>query len=160
MNQILKTKRRAAEFLQGKVLRVVWRHRAKEVGLEFEDGTRLFVDGHSNVTSNCRSPEAPPRIWNEPQGSYALRPDGKPNVGTKKVDSDRIRFASRRERHFRRLKWALQALAIPALAQRQLFPDRIAVADERARFRSLGLGCAWQLHNTANAVRARCIAAP
>ncbi len=40
--------RRATEHLQGKVVRVIWRHRTNEVGIEFEDGTRIFVDGHSN----------------------------------------------------------------------------------------------------------------
>jgi hypothetical protein len=35
---------RATELLRGKVVRVVWRHRANEIGLEFDDGTRLFVD--------------------------------------------------------------------------------------------------------------------
>ena len=35
---------RATELLRGKVVRVVWRHRTREIGLEFEDGTRLFVD--------------------------------------------------------------------------------------------------------------------
>ena len=36
--------RRATDILRGKVVRVVWRHRSKEIGLEFTDGTRLFVD--------------------------------------------------------------------------------------------------------------------
>lgn len=36
--------RRATELLQGKRVREVWRHRAAEVGIEFTDGTRLFVD--------------------------------------------------------------------------------------------------------------------
>ncbi|MEQ1739605.1 MAG: hypothetical protein ABL884_06835 [Methyloglobulus sp.] len=35
---------RATEILQGKVVRIVWRHREKELCIEFTDGTRLFVD--------------------------------------------------------------------------------------------------------------------
>ena len=40
--------------------------------------------------------------------------------------------AIKREWHFKQLKWALQALAIPASDQRQLFPEGVAVADELA----------------------------
>lgn len=36
--------RRATELLRGKVVRTVWRHRTREVGAEFTDGTRPFVD--------------------------------------------------------------------------------------------------------------------
>jgi hypothetical protein len=36
--------RRATEMLRGKVVAVVWRHRIGEIGIEFTDGTRLFVD--------------------------------------------------------------------------------------------------------------------
>jgi hypothetical protein len=39
--------RRATELLRGKIVRVVWRHRASEVGVEFTDGTRFFVDAAS-----------------------------------------------------------------------------------------------------------------
>ena len=35
---------RATEMLSGKVVRTVWRHRPGEVGIEFVDGTRLFID--------------------------------------------------------------------------------------------------------------------
>ena len=35
---------RATRMLQGKVVRAVWRHRPEEIGIEFEDGARLFVD--------------------------------------------------------------------------------------------------------------------
>ena len=35
---------RATELLKGKVVAKVMRHRAKEVCIEFTDGTRLFVD--------------------------------------------------------------------------------------------------------------------
>lgn len=34
----------ATALLAGKVVRTVWRHRTGEVGIEFTDGTRLFVD--------------------------------------------------------------------------------------------------------------------
>jgi len=37
---------RATEMLKGKVVEKALRHREKEVGLEFTDGTRLFVDAH------------------------------------------------------------------------------------------------------------------
>jgi len=37
---------RATEMLKGKVVEKVLRHREKEVGIEFTDGTRLFVDAH------------------------------------------------------------------------------------------------------------------
>lgn len=39
---------RVTELLHGKVVRAVWRHRAGEVGLEFTDGTRFFVDALSS----------------------------------------------------------------------------------------------------------------
>ncbi|MBL0380372.1 MAG: hypothetical protein JKP90_23305 [Desulfofustis sp. PB-SRB1] len=32
------------KLLKGKTVKTVWRHREKEVGIEFTDGTRLFVD--------------------------------------------------------------------------------------------------------------------
>jgi hypothetical protein len=34
----------ATELLRGKEVATVWRHRQGEVGIEFTDGTRLFVD--------------------------------------------------------------------------------------------------------------------
>jgi hypothetical protein len=34
----------ATELLRGKEVATVWRHRSREVGVEFTDGTRLFVD--------------------------------------------------------------------------------------------------------------------
>lgn len=37
--------RRATDMLAGKSVRRVLRHHAGEVGIEFTDGTRLFVDG-------------------------------------------------------------------------------------------------------------------
>ena len=36
--------RRATRMLRGKSVKKVWRHRATELGIEFEDGSRLFVD--------------------------------------------------------------------------------------------------------------------
>jgi hypothetical protein len=39
---------RLTDLLRGKVVKVVWRHRPKEVGIEFNDGTRLFVDAVSD----------------------------------------------------------------------------------------------------------------
>jgi hypothetical protein len=31
-------------LLAGKIVRQIWRHRAGEVGIEFTDGTRIFID--------------------------------------------------------------------------------------------------------------------
>jgi hypothetical protein len=39
---------RASELLKGKIVAKVMRHRAKEVCVEFTDGTRLFVDHNSD----------------------------------------------------------------------------------------------------------------
>ncbi len=36
--------RRATKMLKGKIVERVWRHRTKEIGIQFTDGTRLFVD--------------------------------------------------------------------------------------------------------------------
>ena len=36
--------RRASRLLRGKTVKKVWRHRGSELGIEFEDGSRLFVD--------------------------------------------------------------------------------------------------------------------
>jgi len=36
-------------MLKGKVVEKILRHREKEVGLEFTDGTRLFVDAHDGA---------------------------------------------------------------------------------------------------------------
>jgi len=38
----------ATKLLRGKTVRIVRRHRAREVLVEFKDGTRLFVDGRTN----------------------------------------------------------------------------------------------------------------
>ena len=40
--------RRLTRVLKGKAVQTVWRHRLKEVGIEFADGTRLFVDWRSS----------------------------------------------------------------------------------------------------------------
>lgn len=37
---------RATEMLSRRTVRQVWRRRAGEVGIEFTDGVRLFVDSH------------------------------------------------------------------------------------------------------------------
>ncbi len=36
-------------MLAGKSVRQVWRHRSGEVGIEFTDGSRLFVDASGGV---------------------------------------------------------------------------------------------------------------
>jgi hypothetical protein len=36
--------RRATKMLKGKEVQIVWRHREGEVGIQFTDGSRLFVD--------------------------------------------------------------------------------------------------------------------
>ena len=36
--------KRATTLLQGKVVAQVWRYQPKEIGIEFTDGTRLFID--------------------------------------------------------------------------------------------------------------------
>ena len=40
--------RKATELLQGKIVTKVWRQRHKEIGIEFTDGTRLFIDHQPN----------------------------------------------------------------------------------------------------------------
>ena len=37
---------RATEFLKGKVVKAIWRHSERQFGIEFLDGTRLFIDHH------------------------------------------------------------------------------------------------------------------
>lgn len=36
--------RRVTRMLKGKIVEKVWRHRANEIGIQFTEGTRLFVD--------------------------------------------------------------------------------------------------------------------
>ena len=43
-NKLENKAKQATEILQGKTLRLIWRHTDKQVGIEFTDGTRLFVD--------------------------------------------------------------------------------------------------------------------
>jgi predicted Ser/Thr protein kinase len=38
----------AENLLKGKVVDKVWRHRKREIGIEFTDGTRLFIDHTEN----------------------------------------------------------------------------------------------------------------
>jgi hypothetical protein len=40
--------RKLTDLLQGKTVKVVIRHRSREVVIEFDDGTRLFVDNISD----------------------------------------------------------------------------------------------------------------
>jgi hypothetical protein len=59
VDELKEEARNATELLSGKVVRTVWRHRAAEVGIEFTDGTRLFVDANGNsvelsITGNVR----------------------------------------------------------------------------------------------------------
>jgi len=39
----------ATELLKGKIVAKVYRHRAKEVCIEFTDGARLFVDHNEDI---------------------------------------------------------------------------------------------------------------
>ena len=39
-----KEARQLTKMLKGRTVDVVWRHRRNEVGIEFTDGTRLFID--------------------------------------------------------------------------------------------------------------------
>jgi len=39
-----KEAKEATEMLRGKIVDKVWRHRPKEIGIQFTDGSRLFVD--------------------------------------------------------------------------------------------------------------------
>ncbi|MGV3533346.1 MAG: hypothetical protein ACO1QR_13345 [Chthoniobacteraceae bacterium] len=47
---------RATEMLRGRLVSKVWRHRPGEIVLEFDDGTRLFVDSSAplelSITGN------------------------------------------------------------------------------------------------------------
>ena len=40
--------KRATELLAGKIVKAVWRPKKKELGIEFTDGTRLFVNHQPN----------------------------------------------------------------------------------------------------------------
>jgi len=39
-----KEAKEATKMLKGKIVDKVWRHRPKEIGIQFTDGSRLFVD--------------------------------------------------------------------------------------------------------------------
>jgi len=39
-----KEAREATHMLKGKIVQRIWRHRPKEIGIQFTDGSRLFVD--------------------------------------------------------------------------------------------------------------------
>lgn len=47
-NELAREARDLAKHIAGKTVRQVWRHRAGELGIEFTDGTRLFVDRAEN----------------------------------------------------------------------------------------------------------------
>ena len=42
--QLRREAKTATAKLKGKTVLAVWRHRASEIGIEFSDGTRMFVD--------------------------------------------------------------------------------------------------------------------
>ncbi|MBZ6075842.1 hypothetical protein [Microvirga puerhi] len=44
---------RLNEFLVGRSVTRVWRHRTAEVGIEFSDGTRLFVNWQPDRQLEC-----------------------------------------------------------------------------------------------------------
>ncbi len=54
-----KEAKQLTKMLKGKTVDVVWRHREEEVGIQFTDGTRLFIDqtpnglGYSITYDNC-----------------------------------------------------------------------------------------------------------
>lgn len=42
--QLDNEQKRATKLLKGKVVKKILRHRKEEIGIEFEDGTRFFID--------------------------------------------------------------------------------------------------------------------
>ena len=46
--QLKKEEKRATKLLTGKIVKKILRHRKEEVGIEFEDGTRFFIDWREN----------------------------------------------------------------------------------------------------------------
>lgn len=44
-DELKREARQLTRALKGKSVQCVWRHRSNEVGIQFEDGTRFFVDG-------------------------------------------------------------------------------------------------------------------
>jgi hypothetical protein len=49
MVDLAKEAERATEMLKGRSVRVVRRHREQELLIEFEDGTRLFIDSQTEI---------------------------------------------------------------------------------------------------------------
>lgn len=43
-DELVHEARKLAKYVAGKTVRQVWRHRPGELGIEFTDGTRLFID--------------------------------------------------------------------------------------------------------------------
>jgi len=50
---------RATEMLRGLVVKQVWRHRAAEIGIEFEDGSRLFIDSAAALELSITGTDEP-----------------------------------------------------------------------------------------------------
>lgn len=48
---------RATALLRGRIIKTVWRHRPGEIGIEFEDGARLFVDSSSRLELSITTDE-------------------------------------------------------------------------------------------------------
>jgi len=46
--QLIKEEKRATKLLKGRVVKKIRRHREEEVLIEFEDGTRFFIDWREN----------------------------------------------------------------------------------------------------------------
>jgi hypothetical protein len=44
VSQLENEAQQATDLLKGKIVSVVWRHRKNEIGIEFTDGSRLFID--------------------------------------------------------------------------------------------------------------------
>jgi hypothetical protein len=49
MDDLAEEADRATEMLKGRSVRIVYRHRDREVAIEFDDGTRLYVDSQTPV---------------------------------------------------------------------------------------------------------------
>ena len=48
--QLKKEEKRSTKLLKGKVVKKIRRHRKEEIGIEFEGGTRFFIDWRENET--------------------------------------------------------------------------------------------------------------
>jgi len=68
-----KEARQLTKMLRGRTVDVVWRHRKKEVGIQFIDGTRLFIDqtpdglDYSITYDNC----SPKKDQNKPKNKMS-----------------------------------------------------------------------------------------